>query len=344
MVDAHSRRRPRVFPTISFDTCPILGAALGGMLMDCSVFDLLKRSAAIPSMPQVAVRFLEIIQNPDFAYRDMIDVLSTDPGTASEILRLANSPLFGVTRQITSLSQALTLLGLKRVRSLVLGRYIVDNIDQKNPPVVDISYYWRRSLATAVLAARLADPLDLELREEAFTSGLLSDVGVVILDEALPDLYQHISRQYCPHGQADLSGLEREMLNATHGEVSAVVLEHWRLPNVVCDAVRWHAGNEPETPGHDTRLARIVGAADRIGKYLCEAPVNFDEIGAACREAMAGIQLESSVLAKILFEIEPQIQEFASVLRIDVISSKVYTMIAQQLHDHLVEPATATNN
>lgn len=312
--------------------------------MDCTMFDLLKRSAAIPSMPQVAVRFLEIVQNPDFEYRDVIEVLSMDPGTASEVLRLANSPLFGVTRQITSLSQALTLLGLKRIRSLVLVRYVVDSIDQKKPPVIDTSYYWRRSLATAVLAARLIDSLRPELREEAFTSGLLSDVSVVILDEAFPDQYQPISRQYCPNGRPDLGELEREILDATHGEVSAMVLEHWRLPKAVCDAVRWHAGGGLDQPDDNACLARIVGAADRIGKYLCESPENLDEIVGVCRETMIGIQLDPSVLEKILVEIEPQIQEFASVLRIGVIPSQSCAIIAQQLHDHLVAPAVATSS
>ena len=99
--------------------------------MDTNVLDLLKRSAAIPSIPQVAMRFLELIQDPDFEYRELADVLATDPGTAGEILRLANSSLFGVSRQITSLSHAMAMLGVKRVRSLVLGRYIVDSIDKK---------------------------------------------------------------------------------------------------------------------------------------------------------------------------------------------------------------------
>jgi len=311
--------------------------------MDSTVFDLLKRSAAIPSMPQVAVRFLEIVQNPDFEYREVVDVLSTDPGTASEILRLANSPLFGVTRQITSLPQALTLLGLKRVRSLVLGRYIVDSIDQKKPPVVDTSYYWRRSLATAVLAGRLVDPLLPELREEAFTAGLLGDVGVVILDEALSQEYRPIAQEYCPLGQNDLGKREQEILNATHGEVSAMVLEHWRLPKTVCNAVRWHSGGGPDQANEDILLARIVGAADRIGKYLCETPADLDEVLCVCQETMERIQLDPSALAKMLIEIEPQIQEFASVLRIDVIPSQVYEMIAQKLHDHLVEPAAVAS-
>ena len=73
--------------------------------MDHNVFDLIKRSAAVPSMPQVAARFLEIVQDPDFEYKEVVEVLSTDPGMTGELLRLANSPLFGVARKITTLNQ-----------------------------------------------------------------------------------------------------------------------------------------------------------------------------------------------------------------------------------------------
>ena len=66
--------------------------------MDHVVLDLLKRTTAIPSMPQVAVRFLEIVQQPDFDFNEVVEIFSTDSGSTSDILRLANSPLFGVTR------------------------------------------------------------------------------------------------------------------------------------------------------------------------------------------------------------------------------------------------------
>lgn len=307
--------------------------------MDTTVLDLLKRSAAIPSMPQVATRFLEIVQDPDFNYQEVVEVLSTDPGTASEILRLANSALFGVTRQVTVLSQAVTLLGIKRVRSLVLGRYIVDSINQKNCTGIDAQYYWRRSLATAVFAARLADTLAPNQREEAFISGLLSDIGVVILDDALPDRYRPLAEQYQPHGNAELASAEVTLLGTSHAEVSALVLEHWQLPEVVCDAVRRHPWEQraEDTPP----LARIIGAADRLAQRLCETPTHPEIVIEDCRTIVEVLELDASVLTRSLEEIEPQIREFADMLGIEVIPSQVYEMIARELKEKLTESASA---
>jgi len=253
---------------------------------------------------------------------------------------LANSPLFGVTRTITSLAQALTLLGLKRVRSLVLGRYIVDSIDKKRPVVIDMAYYWRRSLTTAVLASRLAEAVAPKLREEAFTAGLLADIGVVILDESLPERFRPIAQEYRPCGRSPLWDLETATLSLTHGAVSAMVLEDWRLPAVICESVTRHSEPPAAEADESSPLARIVRSAECVGKFLCEEPADLDEAGASCIQAAAEISLDPQMLARIISEIEPQIAEFASILRIKAGPSQVYGQMAEKLRMLSAVPAS----
>lgn len=308
--------------------------------MDSAILELLKRSAAIPSMPQVATRFLEIVQEPDFDFKDVVEVLSTDPGTASEILRLANSSLFGITRQVTSLVQALPLLGIKRVRSLVLGRYIVDSINQKSNGRIDRSYYWRRSVTTAILSARLADALAPKLREEAFISGLLADIGVMVLDDAMPERYRPIAEQYQPGGNVDLAQAEQTLLDSTHAEVSAVVLEHWQLPEVICEAVRHHPWESRSE--HGASLANIVGSSDRIAKYLCERPADIEVVLTDCQKIVEELDLDPAVLADRLQELEVQIRDFAELLHVELIHSKLYELIATEIRQKMAGAGTAT--
>ncbi len=303
--------------------------------MDHVVLDLLKRTTAIPSMPQVAVRFLEIVQQPDFDFDEIVEIFSTDPGSTSDILRLANSPLFGVTRRITSLHHALILLGIKRVRTLVLGRYIVDSIDRKIVAGLDTAYYWRRSINTAVLSARLADVLDPRHREEAFIAGLLADIGVVILNEVLHDKYLPLLEQYRPGGQTHLAAMETEQIGIHHGQASALVLEHWQLPEIVCETVRWHP--HPVKEIQDRPLARLVAAADQIAKYLCESPEHLDKVAMDCAWLMHELQLETSLLAQALPDSQIRIKEFADLLRLDIIDSGIYDLLAQQLSQKLLE-------
>lgn len=307
--------------------------------MNANVLEAIKKSAAVPSMPQVVSRFLEIMQDPSFDYGDLVKVLSVDPGTVSEILRLVNSALFGLRKKVVSLRQAVTLLGPKRTRSLLLGRFLVDTLSQKQVAGLDMSYFWRRSLAASVVASRFTETIRPRLREEAFIAALLADIGIPILAEALPDSYAPIVSQYAPHGTDITPEQELEAVDVTHAQVSAMVLTHWTLPDLVTRAVNLQ---QSPHPGDDdvAAVARILNSSDRVAKLLCEIP-DSDEVVRVCTEATEFVGVELGTLVDLLPTIESDIEELAEVLRIDVIPSNVYALIAKTVKEKLVAPAPA---
>lgn len=307
--------------------------------MNVQVLERLKNSAAIPSMPQVVARFLQIMQDPGFDYADVVKVLSTDAGTVSEILRLANSALFGVRHKVASLRQALTLLGPKRTRSLVLGRYLVESMGQQSPDGLDMSYYWRRSLTASVVASRLADRVIPQHRDEVFIAALLADIGLVILCHDMPEAYSPIVARFAPKGFPITPEEEMDAAGVTHAEVSAMILDHWSLPKLVSDAVNLH---QSQNPGNDdtARVARLLNSADRISKMLCELPEG-EAIAETCINAMGFVGVDTAVLVELLPRVEQDIEELADVLRIDVIPSKVYALIAKTIQEKLSSPAGA---
>lgn len=307
--------------------------------MNAQVLEAIKRSAAVPSMPQVVTRFLEIIQDPGFDYGDVIKVLSADAGTVSEILRVANSALFGVRQKIVSLRQALTLIGPKRTRSLLLGRYLVDAVSHRHPSGLDMSYFWRRSLSSSVLASRFADVILPRQRDEVFIAALLADIGIPILGEAMPGQYAPIVAKYAPHGKYVNPAEESTAVGVTHAEVSAMVLTHWTLPEPVSMAVNLHQSDSPGT-GDVAIMAKILNAADRIGRLLCEVP-QMNEVSTVCIEAMEFIGVDPLVLVRLLNTVESDIEELASALRIDVVPSNVYALIAKAVQEKIC-PAGAT--
>lgn len=301
--------------------------------MNASLLETIKKSAAVPSMPQVVVRFLEIMQDPNFQYGDLVKVLSADPGTVSEVLRLSNSALFGVRNKVVSLQQALTLLGPKRTRSLLLGRYLVDAMSQKKVDGLDMSYFWRRSLASSVVASHFAETLCPRQRDEAFIGALLADIGLPILAEALADGYQPIAARYAPHGKLITPEEELDAVEVTHAQVSAMVLSHWCLPESVTKAVNLH---QSANPGDDSvaTVARLLNASDRIAKLLCEIP-EADDIVTVCTEATQFVGIDLGILTRLLPTIEGDIEDMADALRIDVIPSNVYALIAKTIQERL---------
>lgn len=301
--------------------------------MNAHVLEAIKRSAAVPSMPQVVTRFLQIIQDPKFEYGEVIKVLSADPGTVSEILRLANSALFGVRQKIVSLRQALTLLGPKRTRSLLLGRYLVDAISHRHPSGLDMSYFWRRSLTASVLSSRFADVLIPRQRDEVFIAALLADIGVPILADAMPEAYAPIIARFTPKAKYITGEDEMTAVSATHAEVSAMVLTHWSLPDIVATAVNLHQSDNPGD-GDVAIMARILNASDRLSKLLCEVP-DLDEVATICASAMALIKTDVIVLVRLLGTVEKDMAELATALKIDVVPSTVYEILAKTIQEKL---------
>lgn len=304
--------------------------------MKTDVLDRLKKSAAIPSMPQVITRFLEIAEDPDFRYDDMVEVLGTDPGMVGDVLRLANSAFFGVTKQIDSLKQATTLLGVKRVRSLVIGRYMVDQVGQAVPDCIDLSYYWRRSLATGVLATKFVSLHRPQERDAAFIAGLLADIGVIVMANGLRDEYEDIARLYTPDCTEDMMEKERARFGVTHADVSAMVLAHWKLPANICDAV---AAQDPESDasaaGGEPSLANAIHGASIVACLLAHQP-EVDVIAEQCARAadIGGVGL--SALVRMLDEIGTEIESLAHVLKLDVIHASAYELIAKAIQQRLL--------
>ena len=301
--------------------------------MNAEILETIKKSAAVPSMPQVVLRFLEIMQDPNFEYRDLVKVLAADPGTVSEILRLSNSALFGVRNKIASLQQAITLLGPKRVRSLLLGRYLVDSVSKKQIPGLDMSYFWRRSLAASVVSSHFSAAIIPRHREEASIGALLASIGIPILAETFPNKYGPTLKQFAPHCTWITAEEEIAAVEVSHAQVSAMVLGHWRLPDEIVQAVNLHQSDNPGED-HVAVLARILNAGDRVGKMLCE--VNDPHAGAqVCVEAATFAGVDPSTLVELLPTIESDIEDLADALRIDVIPSEVYALVAKGLREYL---------
>lgn len=283
-------------------------------------------SASIPSMPAVAVEILGMLENPEFAYEDLATALSVDPGAAADILRLTNSPLFGLSGEVKVLHQALTLLGPRRTRSFVLGRYLVESIGRYTPPNLDMSYFWRRSLLRAVLAARFADSVLPREREETFMAALLADIGVAILAEAFVDAYSNIVAGYCPEGRFTES-LESKMLGATHSQTGAAVLRYWKLPDFLCQAVLHHHDERSESTESPIVAARMINAADQMAAMLCEMPDDH-RIAEVLSKTAALIDRDTEFVVHVLQDVDHEVAELASLLHLDVLPSELCRTIA----------------
>jgi HD-like signal output (HDOD) protein len=215
----------------------------------------------------------------------------------------------------------------------------VQRLDESRTELRDLSYFWRRSLTTAVVSSRLADAVLPRRHDEAFVSGLLADIGVVVLARALPGKYGPIARRYRPYAGDSWMADERTVLGVTHGEVSAVVLEEWSLPTPIVDAVRY--SDRPalaipaDAPGR--ALAPIISCAAELARALCEVR-DAAKAAADCLSALGPLELGANVLAEMLPKIEHDVDALASMLRIHVVASSTFAQVAEQVSQQLAQP------
>ncbi len=304
--------------------------------MQQDILQAIRQTAFVPSMPAAAARFIEMCMREDPEFDDLVDVLSADAGMASEILRLANSPFFGVTRKICSLKQAMMLLGLVKARSLIMGRYLVQEIDKLACPTLNHTHFWRRSITCATLAARFSEAGGEELQEEAFICGLLADIGVVVLAGAVPDRYETIAREYEPlHGDRWVAR-ELHHLGISHATVSGLILHDWQLPTAIVEAVQRHHDNVHLSPDKQrvNRIACLVGAASDAVELLLEvrSPARTREL---CSLASAKSGLEPDALIGAMLSIEDHLADLAALLRIRIEPAKSHDRIARELEAQL---------
>lgn len=222
----------------------------------------------IPTLPVVAGKIIEILDNPRSSAKDLEKVISIDQSLTSRVLRLVNSAYYGFPRRITTVAQGVVILGFDVIKHLTLSVSIADIFRLKgNSPIFDRSSLWKHSVGTAVCAKLLARKASLPLLEEAFIAGLLHDVGIVIIDYYFPEKFEEIlemmEREHIPLVKAEL-----RVLGFTHALVGKLVAKKWNFPDLLVETIGYH--NKPFQ--HDNYCASIalVFAADALCRQIGE--------------------------------------------------------------------------
>jgi len=183
--------------------------------------------ARIPAFPPIVLRLLDLLAREDVEIRELVALISSDPAFSAQILRVANSPLFGFRSQIDSLQSALVVLGLRRVRSLCMT-VATSNHMKAVLHIEELSRCWRHMLACALLTEELARGCSA-FEDRAYTAGLLHDVGRLGLLLAYPTEYAQLLRN-ADRNALELLDWERQSLGMDHCEAGRALAAHWNLP------------------------------------------------------------------------------------------------------------------
>ena len=217
---------------------------------------------SLPPFHPVALRLMKVISSESVPLTEIASIIRCDAAFAAEILRLANSPLFGFNREISSILHAVGLLGLERVRGLALTvalRRLLGNV----PPSVAARVCWRHNLACAMVAEELAVAAMMS-SDVVYTAGLVHDIGRLALLASDPARYAALLASSEPEPSM-LCQLERHSFGLDHCQVGAVLMEHWNFPKELRDIADLH--HDPLAPGR-FGLMEVVKVACRTADAL----------------------------------------------------------------------------
>jgi putative nucleotidyltransferase with HDIG domain len=220
---------------------------------------LLEHANAIPTMPAVVAEILEHLQDESASAERLASALNHDPAVVARLLQAANSGAFAATGPINSIQKALVVLGLKRVRTITLAVSAL-GVMQKAPPPFSVPELRLHSVGVAVCARTLARMVHTD-PDQAYISGLLHDLGRLLLANLLPKAYGEIL-QRCGKEKRYATDLEMEILGVDHAQVSGGLARRWGLPAAVCEAMENH-----HHPG-DNKLAQLIHLADVVSHAL----------------------------------------------------------------------------
>lgn len=196
-----------------------------------------QRLDRLHSAPKVAQQILQLTRDPESVIYDIVRCIEHDPGLAAKILQLVNSSKYGVTRQITNIKYAVSYLGKDAIRTLTISFSMVESLTKGSKGRIFVDY-WQRALTMAAISSYLADYHKCLTKDDAYTAGLLADVGILVFSQVERAQYSLIYESH-PHGDALIKG-ERQYFGFDHALLGARLLELWDIPSEVVNAIEKH--------------------------------------------------------------------------------------------------------
>ena len=310
--------------------------------------ELLKRIASnpsIPSPPTVVLHVLDKASKPDCTIGDLCQLIQMDPGMSGRVLRIVNSAMFGLSRPVTSIQRALAVVGLNSTRLLMLAISLPEMQQKMHKADAGVKQrYWKASVAGAIVARELAHRMRAGDPEDDMAAGLLRDLGELILLQLMPGEYQKVLDHPDEALVKGKINLEEEHCGLNHAEVSAFILDRWRLPPEITEAIRHH--HQPDaglysTPSAESR-ARRLQFATRASDLLLhpDQPLVLKEL----REiAQSQYQMTELQLHEFLLPLSKKITDFAALLQIDIGAASDYHDILTRAGEELVNLTVANN-
>ncbi|MDR0498754.1 MAG: HDOD domain-containing protein [Holophagales bacterium] len=247
--------------------------------MPITPHELVADLGSLPQIPHIASQVLRLTVDPDCSVSELQRLIASDQALAAQILKIANSAMFGMVREVRTLSQAITTLGLNTVKSVVIASS-AKNLYRHNSAVFHQMAIWEHSVVTALAGSVLARIFHFPAQDEVFLGGLIHDVGKSVIAMKYPNRYREIINSIYNGETGDGLKAELDAFGFDHTMVGEALLDSWNIPRLLSHCVRWH-----HCPGNADLENALLTAYIALGNLFAYEvgenigkPDNFAEI------------------------------------------------------------------
>lgn len=270
------------------------------MINSAEVRRKLENAPDLPTLPSVVNEIIRLANSSKTNAADVGQIIEQDQALTAKVLRLVNSAFYGFPGQIKTVQHAVVIIGFNKVKTVVMAASLFDLTKGRSGNCIDIRNFWLHALSTAITAKVVVRRFDSGvLPDDAFVAGLIHSIGIMIMDQMIPDQYRMV-RLVCDQEKSTLLEAEKSVLGFTHAQAGEWVAEKWRLPPLLRNSIRYYP--KPLLARSDQGAV----AATHVGNSIARAL----GVGSPGDECMVGIDpqvcvkfgLDSHLLDRVISE------------------------------------------
>ncbi len=281
------------------------------MISKNNAYSLIQKSGNLPTLPAILLKLLAACDNDQTPLSEIADIISKDPALSFKVLQLVNSAYYGFRYSFKGIEQAVIYLGANTIKNLAVTMSVHQVFERKrfkNIRRFNISVFWYQSLMCATLARRIAQKIGFSNVEEAYLSGLLHDIGRMILISTFPKEHEIILLG--AEDRRNTLWAETQLLGVTHCEAGSWLVQKWKLNSMMADAIRYH-----HVPLEQIKEAFLLVKIVYISNFLNE---NSNDIGEKHETCEQLIGLDLTDLVGIIEGATEEVEQIASSLGIKI--------------------------
>lgn len=233
-----------------------------------SMKDAINRLDALPAMPSVVQKILALPLDTEAGETELLKLIGKDPQISARIIGLANTPMFGASRKVASVTDAAMLLGITQVKSVAVGIAVMSSLSTRPAGKLKLQELWLHSMGVALAMRALVRAMPLRTRpleDEIFLAGLLHDIGYLVLNHIAPELSDKLHTAMASNTSLPIAEIEAGIPDLIgHAELGARLATRWDLPESVIAVIRYHHSPDNEASTVGQPLVGLVNLAEKL--------------------------------------------------------------------------------